>query len=154
VVRLAKHGDEDALIALSVECYNEMDFDSFGYKIDPVVGRRNYVRGIDNPAIVIAVYDDGAVLGLMVSMIRDASQYFDDHRHAQEIVFHAKPTLNARQKFHVMNSLCKFTEDELRKRGVKSFYIGTDLRCKGVAHLLEREGYRPMTLHFYKEIQP
>lgn len=153
MVRLARHGDEDQLIALSQRCYEAMDFDTWGYKFDYLAGKRNFGIGINNPNIVIVVSDDNGINGASVALITERSQYFDNHRTAQEIVFHADPSLTPRQQFAILKRLEEATTDELRARGVKSFYLGTDLRCPGVRSLLEKQGYKPMTVHLYKEIQ-
>ena len=153
LVRLAQHGDEPYLIEFSKLCYEEMDFDQFGYKFEYEAGQRNFIKGIDNPAKqILTVWDKGVLHGLAVWCISDSSQYFDNHRHAAEIVFHALPGLSYITRLKIMRLLEEHSYVLLKNLGVKSMYINTDVRFSTVTKMLEKQGYKPFAVQLYREV--
>jgi hypothetical protein len=153
LIRLAQHGDEIYLTQFGRECYDEMDFDSFGYKMDEVAAFRNYTLGIDDKMkLIVTCWDKGVLIGLIVFCITDNTQYYDDHQIATEIVYHPLPSLPSSTKMKVMIKIREKAEEILKSRNVKSIYITSDLRYPIVTKMLEKDGYRSFAVQHVKEV--
>ena len=151
LTRLAQHGDEPTLLLFSKQCYDEMDFDKFGYKFEYEAVYRNYNLGIDDPnKQIITVWENGVLIGVTVWVISESSMYFDNHKVASELVFHSLPSLPARQKLRIMRLMIQKSNDLLNFLQVKSVYISTDVRYNAVTKLLQKEGFESFSIRLYK----
>jgi hypothetical protein len=154
MIRRAEFADIPEMLSLSREFYAEMDFDSLGYRFDADQVADSYRRGVENPdAFILTVAErEGELCGIFFAAILDASLYFKGHRFAQEVVWHAQPSLPDVRKSRVMIELLTAAESEMVRMGGMPFYLSTDTRSRfdGVGQYLEKRGYKEMCRYWYK----
>ena len=150
VVRPLTSQDKQDFLTLSKSCYDEMDFDSMGYEYDKDHISNMYDMKLGRD-MVIGYFDSG-LKGIMVASITDVTAFFKGKLIAQEIVWHAAPSLNAIAKIKIMKKLVVAALEILKERGVKSFYINTDARYKTLNKMLIKLGFTPVSTALYKGI--
>jgi hypothetical protein len=143
--------DIPEVLRLSREFYDEMDFDRFGYHFDPVTIEETYRHAVEHPDKFVCLVSErsGMVNGVFLAAVLNRTLYFAGHKFAQEIVWHAKPSLPTTAKGRIMMSLLAVAERRLS--GVP-FYLSTDIRNRfsGLGDWLERRGYKEMCRYWHK----
>ena len=155
MIRLATLADVPNIVAISKPCYDQMEFDSLGWKYDADRIAESYARGVttDNHILIVAE-DNGTIIGLLFINICTESYYFKYNPFAQEIMWHVLPSLSTYRRSKYMLKMLSFAEKILAERGIKNFYLGTDLRegFNGVGKHLLKNNYQLVCTRLFKEI--
>lgn len=155
MIRPAKKAEYAALAALAYSFYEQMDFDRFGYHFERGMVEESFYQNCEESDFIVLVHEDaGKVDGIVALAIRDRNLYFKGRRFAQEIVWHADPTLTPLRRARIMLELLDAADAERLRRGVEAFYLGYDIRPEfaNVAKALEKRGFLPMCGYCYKGV--
>lgn len=154
LIRKIHLDDIPEVMALSEEAYDEMGFDDLGYRFDYTHMKQGYAKACNNDGCTafVAVSGSNKIVGIMFFVISDTTFYFTGRKIASELGWHALPSLRAIRKLKIMRSLLSYAEDELKSQGVKVIYIGTDVRYPTGQHLLDKQGFKPISVYNFKEV--
>lgn len=150
-IRRISHSDIPEILTVAKRCYDEMDFDQWGYRYDPPQIEQSWLMGVEGTRL--RGYCEDNIRGLFLLSITDTTAYFKNGpKIAQEIVFHADPTLGMVTKIKIMKNILQYVMEDLAIIGVKSLYVSSDDRFGAISRLIQQQGGKPMSVQHHMEV--
>lgn len=153
LVRPIEHKDVEQVVALSELCYDEMQFDDYGYRFDKAHITQGFHEAVaQEKHICLIAEDKDTILGIIFFSLATQTMYFKNRLIATEIVWHSLPSGSQILRTKVMDKLLKTSLYFLQEKGVKVLFCSSDARFTVPKQILDKNGFKTLSIYAVKEL--
>ena len=152
LIRQIEHKDIDVVVALSESFYDEMNFDSYGYRFDKQHITKGFRRAADTDSSICFVAEtDANIVGVIFFTLSTTTWYFTDRLMATEIVWHSDPKCKPFTRVKIMQALLDTSLLRLKEMGCKLVVSSAPSHEAVAIKLLQKHGFSSPQTYFMKE---
>ena len=153
IIRPIQHSDVDEVVRLVELFYDEMNFDSYGYRFDKQHITKGFHRASNEDSSICYVAEiDGELSGVVAFTLATQTWCFTDRLTATEIVWHSDPRCKPFLRAKMMNELLRTALLRIKEIGCRLVIVSTPIASAVAAKLLTKYGFNSPQMAFVKEL--
>lgn len=153
IIRKIEHKDVDFVVKLSESFYDEMDFDSYGYRFDKQHITKGFHRAANNDASLCLVAEiNSQIAGVIFFTLADTTWYFTSRLMATEIVWHSDPQWSPLVRVKIMKYLLDAAVVRLQEIGCRLVAASAPPHVPTAIKMLHKHGFSTPQIYFMKEL--